>query len=336
MWFYLICLLLVAEQSPPPESPYPEAPLTSQSLGVEQPVNTGRRGEYYYDTKKKRPVQKPFSGVEQPTRVGDDGAYYYTDELQDEPVNTIDGVEQPIDTDSDGGYYYKKEKKKQGSQVKYGPQPTQINADGSYVYDTNIGETKNTFFFRGGVQGSPAITASSGASFDDVYGTDDKLLFSFEYDWKLTSNLFLKLGSGITTTEGQGRFADGSLARERFTFFVFPNTLSVSYKFQIADIQYLTPYVEGGPGYFTFIESRNDGDLFSFDGETTKFGGAFVATAGVGLLISLSKFTSGTSLQTDYGATQSWIDLHYRQVFGLDRRKDFSSNMITGGFAIGF
>ncbi|MCJ8275822.1 MAG: hypothetical protein HRT44_11585 [Bdellovibrionales bacterium] len=93
--------------------------------------------------------------------------------------------------------------------------------------------------------------------------------------------------------------------------------------------KYVVPYIEPGVGYYTFWERRTDG-------ESNSFGGAPVLSAAGGLLISLNSLTSGTELSGDYGATDLWLDLQYRQVFGLDSRKDFSSNMITGGFGIGF
>ncbi len=337
LWLCLFTFLF-SEEPPPSEYPYPERTVAEDSLGVEKPVRRGKNGEYYYSTDKKKKRKNPYSDVEQPSRVGSDGSYYYGNgsDKKSDKIDYYEGVEEPIDQDSRGGYYYSRKKKARESTVKYGPKPAKIEKDGTYIYNMEVGETQNTFYLRGGVLGSPEITASNGSTFDDIYGNSNNFVLAIEYDWILSSNLFLKLGSGFTSTEGQGRFEDGSEAREKFQFYIFPNTLSLAYKLQIGDIQYLTPYIEGGAGYFAFIENRSDGDVFSFNGETTKYGGAFVGTATAGLLISLSKFSNGTSLRTDYGATQSWIDLQYKQVFGLDKRKDFSSNMITGGFAIGF
>ena len=110
---------------------------------------------------------------------------------------------------------------------------------------------------------------------------------------------------------------------------MFPNTLSLSYKAQLWNIQYLTPYFDLGAGYYTFWERRSDD-------KKNSFGGAPVASVAAGLLVSLSIFGSGTGMASDYGIRQTWIDLQYRQVLGLDSKKDFSSNMITGGFAVGF
>ncbi len=338
IWILVFTLLGFAEEEPAAEYPYPQRTLAEDTLNLEQPVRKGKRGEYYYDTSQEKKKKQPYQGIEKPYRVGSDGTYYYDtgDTKKDDDINAYDGVEKPIDRDSRGGYYYKRKKKNRESRARYGPKPAKIETDGTYVYDVDPGKTRNIFYLRGGALGSPKITASSGATFDDVYGSSSNFVLALEYDWLIAENLFLKLGSGFTTTEGKGQFENGRPTIETFQFYIFPNTLTLSYKLQIADIQYLTPYVEAGPGYFSFIEHRSDGDFFAFKGETTKFGGAFVGTATAGLLISLSKFSNGTSLMTDYGATQSWIDIQYKQVFGLDDRKDFSSNMITGGFAIGF
>ena len=332
----------MAEEAPQAEYPYPKGKRGVASFeGVEKPVKKGNRGEYYYDTRDKRKKKGTYEGIEKPYKIGSDGSYYYNDSKpnKDDKVEGYEGVEQPVDRDSRGGYYYSiRNKKKKKANVKYGPKPAKVRHDGTYIYDVEVGETNNTFFFRGGTFGAPEIKSESGATFDDVYGNSNNFVLALEYDWKIAEDLFFKLGSGFTSVEGQGQFAGGGIRqpKEKFQFYIFPNTFTLSYKLQIWNIQYLTPYIEAGPGYFGFIENRSDSDIFKFDGDKTKIGGAFVATATAGLLISMSKFMSGTDLLTEYGATQAWFDLQYKRIIGLDDRKDFSSDMITGGFAIGF
>ena len=342
MFLVAVLLLSVAaiadEQAPQPEYPQPmEREISSEtnSLGVEKHIRADKRGGYYYDTKKKNKSKKPFPGVQQPYKIDSDGAYYYSDEKKKD-ANIYEGVEQPIDSDSDGAYYYKRKKRKPKiPKTIYGEKPAKIEADGSYIYDREMDETRNTFYFRAGVYGPPEIqpVTAGGRDYEEVYGDSSSFVFNVEYDWLLTSNLFLKFGFGLTSVEGQGQFAGGANPgvepRENFTFFIVPTTLSAAYKFQLWDIQYLTPYVEGGAGYFGFVETRSDGDK-------TKFGGAPVLVAAGGLLVSMSKFMQGTSLSTEYGVTQMWLDFQFKQILGLDSRKDFTSNMITGGFAVGF
>jgi hypothetical protein len=306
----------------------------------EQPIRKGKRGTYYYETNRRKKNREIHEGVEKPYKVDSDGVYYYnTDTSSKKEVPA--GVEQPIDQDSSGGYYYSKKKKKKKRKNTYGGQPTTVNEDGSYFYDLESHDVDNVFSLRFGLASPPNFkTSNPDVDYEDVYGSDSKILISLEYDWKLTKQFFVKFASGFTSMQGQGRFASGgnggATPQESFQFFVFPNTFTAVYKFQLYDLQYLTPYVEAGPGYFTFIESRSDGNLFDFNGETTKLGGAFVGAAAAGLLISINKFSQGNSFLADYGASQAWVDLQFKQIFGLDSRKDFTSNMITAGIAIGF
>ncbi len=339
---FVFGFFVFAEDAPEAEYPYPNQPVSSEeSLNLEKPVKKDAQGTYYYGTsEEKKKKKKPYQGIEQPKKVGSDGTYYYGDS-EEAVAEAYEGVEAPMDTDSDGGYYYSRKKKdKPKAKNVYGPKPTRVSADGEYFYRDEPKTAKNTFVLRFGTLSPPEISASNNTSYDQVYGSNSNFLIAFDYDWQLTGDLFLKLGSGFTTSQGKGQFKStenqAREPRETFQFFIFPNTLTVSYKGAIWDSQIFTPYLEGGPGYFTFLEKRSDGDFFSFDGETTKLGGAFVLSAAAGLLISTTKWTAGSGLLSDYGATQSWFDLQFKQIIGLDKRKDFTSSIITAGFAIGF
>lgn len=331
------CLLPIAsfaEEAPEPEFPYPKS--RKQKFDVEAPESVESNGAYQYSTKKKNTAPTVLEGLEQPTGMASDGSYIYEPKADKNPAS-IDGVEKPIDSDDEGGYYYRKDKSSKKDKIRkvIGEKPSTISDDGSYLYDMKIPEAKHVFSFRGGVYGPPDIkpTTVGARSYRDVYSSSSSFVFTADYDWKLFGDVFLKVGSGIISANGRGQFvggANGDLSpREKFQLFMFPNTASLSYRFQLWNIQYLTPYVDGGAGYFTFAEIRSDG-------KNTRFGGAPVLTATAGMLISVSKFQHGSSLQTDYGISQSWIDVQYRQIIGLDSRKDFSSNMISAGFAVGF
>jgi hypothetical protein len=334
----LFSISIFSEEPPPPE--YPQRALSSsEDLGFEKPTRVGRDGAYYYDTKKEKlRTQRNYRGVEQPLSVGDDGTYYYdTNKATRKRLDTLKGIEAPEEIESDGGYYYSRKIKHKKPYKSPGiPQPSKISEDGSYLYDLENGETKNVFYLRAGLASSPSVRAPNGTSFQDVYGESDTFLLSLGYDWKLSRQLVLKFESGLSSSQGQGQFASGidRQPQETFQLYVFPNTLSLNYKVRFSDTQWVTPYIEGGPGYFTFMEVRSDSDLFSFG--DNKFGGAFVASASAGILISTSGWSTGNSLRSDYGATESWVDLQFRQIFGLDSRKDFTSSLITGGIAVGF
>ncbi len=329
----LFCLapLIFSEEPPEPEYPYPKTQKKS-ILDVEQPLRKDNRGAYIYSTEKKTRKRPPIEGVQQPYRIGSDGSYYY-DTTKSEKRPPIEGVEKPIKSDDEGGYYYSPKTNRKTTDHVIGEKPLRIEADGSYVYSSDEDVTQNTFYLRGGVYGPPDIRGSSNSSrgYRDIYTNSSQFVFGLEYDWKLMNEFYVKLGWGFTSAEGSGQFATdvGFAPKERFQFFIFPTTVSLGYKFQIWTVQYVTPYLEAGPGYFGFVENRSDG-------KSTRFGGAPTVTASAGLMISLTKLIGDTNLRSDYGVTQSWLDLQYKQVVGLDSRKDFSSNMITGGFALGF
>jgi hypothetical protein len=318
-----------SETEPEPEYPYPKK--AKSNMEIEKPRVMGADGSYFYEIDENPSNIKTIDGVEAPVKVGPDGSYYYTNESPKQE-NDIEGVEKPIQKNKDGSYSY--DLKKKSPKKIYGEKPDHINSDGSFIYDSKKKSVSNVLYIRGGIYGPPKIKSkSSDLTYADLYPNRASLVFQIEYDWRLGSTFFLKLGSGLTSAQGKGQFVGNTNSeftpKESFQFYIFPTTLSLAYKFQLWDLQYLTPYVDGGVGYFSYLERRSDG-------KKTYFGGAPVLTASAGLLISLSIFQSGSELQNDYGATQSWIDLQYKQVIGLDSRKDFSSNMITVGFAIGF
>ncbi len=325
--------LLIAQTPPPREYPYPPAK-TNDNLNLEKPKSIDKDGSYYYSNDKKQSQPKTIQGVEKPYRVGEDGSYYYDDDSSD-TLHSYKGVEKPVSKDDEGAYYYEDDKKDNKPTVKYGPKPNKVKEDGSYIYNLDIEETTRTLAIRAGVYGPPQIepVSSQGRDFQSVYGDKSAFVFGVDYDWKLFNQVYLKFGTGLTSYKGTGQFTGGANSgiepKENFQFYIIPTTLSFAYKFQLWDIQYLTPYIEGGPGYFGFVETRSDG-------QDTKFGGAAVLTAAGGLLISLTQFQEGTTLYSEYGISQTWIDIQFKQVLGLDSRKDFTSNMITGGFAVGF
>ena len=274
--------------------------------------------------------------MEKPYKVGSDGAYHYRKRTVREKQPHSPFVERPKFVDDEGVYHYSVGRKKKKPKIPEGiKRPDLINKDGSFVYGyKNLPQTNRSLSFLLGVYGPPDIQSSTGGrSYQNMYSDKAEFIFRFEYDWRLFYSFFMKVDCGFTQVSGEGQFANsenrGISAKENFKLYTVPTTLSLSYKLSIYNIQYLTPYVDGGGGYFGLIESRSDG-------RKTRFGGAFVLSFGGGMLISLTKFQSGSSLTNDYGISQSWINLQFRQIIGLDARKNFTSSMITGGFAVGF
>lgn len=230
------------------------------------------------------------------------------------------------------------------------PRPKKINDDGDYIYEAtpakeaiyykvdDLPPIKGAFFFRVGTIGPYDVTGDTGVTYQQMYTTRKSIVLAMEYErylGQLLGKWTVKLSSGLTNESGTGRFSSASYAnltpKEKFNFLILPNTALLNYKFKFSDGQWLTPYVEAGPGYFTFLEYRTDGHEFHF-------GGAGVLAAGGGLLISMSMFDKRASgiMYEDYGVNHIWIDLQFRRYQGLDKQKDFSSNMATAGFGFAF
>lgn len=348
---FLFSIALQAEErAPQGEPPYPEYPQPRPSdsqNSLEKPKAVQSDGTYIYDTEKKVKAPKSRPGVERPERVGTDGSYYYnTDNKYKEPVKRS-GVPQPSDKDDDGTYYYSRDKNKKSNKKRQGIEnPSSIESDGTYVYGDKESEDYNsTFYFNLGALGpfDWQGTTPNSLSYKDVYSTSPNFLLAGGYEWKMfdfLGSFLVRIDSGIMFAEGKGQFNGANNVnqglnlkpKEAFQLYLFPNTFSVVYKFESSPSQYLIPYVSGGLGYYTFWERRTDN-------KKNSFGGATVTTVSGGLLVSLKAFNKlfGTgSIDTEYGISQSWLNLQYRRVIGLDARKDFSSNMFLMGVAFGF
>jgi hypothetical protein len=228
--------------------------------------------------------------------------------------------------------------------------PEKINDDGDYIYKPqssadalyykvdSLPPIKGAFYLRFGTIGPYDITGTSGTTFQQMYSKNSSFVVVAEYE-RYLGNLLgkwtMKFGTGLTSEEGNGRFVSpsnaGEVPDEKFNFVIFPNTALLNYKLKFSDTQIFTPYVEGGAGYFTFIEHRSDG-------EKTRFGGAGVLAASAGLLVSMNLLdrNAASIMYEDYGVNHLWFDLQFRRYQGIDDKKDFSSNMITGGFGFAF
>lgn len=236
--------------------------------------------------------------------------------------STSGAIERPTEIDKDTNDYY------------YKP----VDKDGTIQYELpEMTAIKGAVFLRFGTIGPFDIESDTNdATYKNIYTDSASPLVYIEWEKQLGHFLgkwTLKLGTGVTTENGQGRFANNATEtpREKFLFVVMPNTAMLNYKLRFSDKQFFIPYVEGGAGYFTFVEHRNDG-------EHTAFGGAGVLAAAGGILFSITALDkqSANVMYNDYGIKQLWLDLQFRHNQGLDNKKDFSSNMITGGFGFAF
>lgn len=315
-------LVVEEEEAPPPEPPYPgaeEGQFAADKSAVKnnevpefpRPIKIDDEGTYYYGTKVPLPVPSNRPGITQPKATAADGEYKYS--VDSEPPTPVahPGIEQPVST----------------------------TARGDYLYQVEASPTQGAASFRFGALSPPKLqNKHNGVKFDQIYSDTYLPTLFLDYDWRLFSSfgrLSLKIGSGLTVASGQGRFKDPSRLNETpvesFTFVLFPNQLTAAYKFQFADRQFLVPFVEGGGGYFTYAEIRDDA-------KRPKFGATPVGIAAGGVNILLDWFDpiAIRSLDADYGINHLWLTAEVRQIVGLRSDFDFSSTSVNAGFLVEF
>ena len=231
-------------------------------------------------------------------------------------------IEKPDSISDEGEYYYS----------------TSSQPDAVYYDLTHLPPIKGAVYLRVSRTNAFDLAGEGGATYKQVYGDDPGIGFVFDYEWQLFHLLgkwTVKASTGLTVGNGKGQFASplnaGVQPREKFLLLLSPHTLLLNYKLRFSDTQWFIPYVEGGPGYYTYLERRDDGDK-------TGFGGAPILAAAGGLLISMSLLDRNSAglLYDDYGINHMWFDLQFRRIEGLDKSTDFSSNMISTGFGFAF
>jgi hypothetical protein len=310
-----------AADEAPKEYPFPGAKedgfeiksdSSKEPLVKERPVQIDDDGNYIYSTEPEKPAYKGEAGGERPKRILKNGEYNYNTELKKPKFQNQRGAEKPIEINKQGEYYYLTEKTK----------PT--------------GAAGFTF----GLTTAPVLeNDDTHVTFKKMYSANYVPTVLFNREWKLNSSfghLGLKFVSGVFTSSGIGVFKSNDprrrpddQAQEQFTFIMFPNHLTGIYKFQYSDTQILVPYVEAGPGYFTFAEIRNDSIA-------PKLGGTPVVVAAGGLNILMDSLDRKAiqRLDSDYGVSHIWLDLDARQVVGLNKNFDFTSSIFTLGFSV--
>lgn len=328
---------LWGETPPEPEYPYPkQTPKTSQSVkDLEQPERTDPHGTYYYSTDSVNQDTDFAEGIEKPKKVGRDGTYYYGPLKEDEqPAKNLKGTEQPTKEDKKGAYYYdEKTASKPNRDKLIGEQPTKMEEDGTFFYDEVQQLATRRAALRFGALTAPNISADvdNGLDFEKVYSSDPMFGFMMEFDWLITDDSYVKVATGLTVASGIGQFVNDSelTPRETFQFYLMPNMASYGYRLRVSEDPLFVPYIEGGAGYFTFVESLMEEGRYSF-------GGALVVGATAGLQISITKHSRDPALFAEYGIKQMWLDIQIRQLIGLDERKDFTSQMFNAGLVVGF
>lgn len=237
-------------------------------------------------------------------------------------TKAITPLEKPDSISEEGEYFYSQKS----------------SADAVYYDLDHLPPITGAVYFRIASTSAFDIVGDGGRSYKQVYGENPGVGIVFDYEWQMFHMLgkwTLKASTGFTLGEGAGQFASaGNSAitpKEKFLILLSPHTLLLNYKMRFSDAQWFIPYIEGGPGYFSYIEHRNDGSK-------TGIGGAPVIAAAGGMLISMSLFdrTASGILYDDYGINHMWLDLNFRHNEGLDKDKDFSSNVFSAGFGFAF
>ena len=339
----------VGEEAPPPaEYPYPGA----KEEGIIAPSNEANEAGNSPETAprtaalKNTPqplVQHINEQIERPVKVDvDNGDYYYDTKIPAAAPSQRDADHTPKEI-TDDGYHYGVEQKPATYSNRPGiEKPIEILANGEFKYATEHSATTASGSFRVGFFGPPMLkNANTGTLFTDVYTHDQLPVLFFDYEKPLTKkygHLGLKFGSGLFVASGQGRFAKVDPARraddipqEHYTFFMFPNTLTAQYRFQYKDAQAIVPYIEGGAGYFTFTEFRDDSATPGIGGALTT-----VVAGGVNLLMDWIDPDAIRHLDQDYGINHVFLTLEAREIVGLNTSYDFTSSVFNAGFLFQF
>ena len=316
------------EETPPPaEFPYPGATEPSQPVVPqdESAISSQKTGA------RKKTVPKKFSDVktpaksngylEKPKSINDEGDYVY-ETLSEGAVREY-GEPEPIKFSNMPGR----------------EAPQSISKDGEFRYPVSVSDYTASGSIRFGIMSPPSLkNASNGLTFKDIYGDGmvPALLFDYEYPFtRAIGRLGLKAESGFIASSARGRFKNsarlGELPEERFTFLMIPLQTTVIYRIQFADTQWIVPFVEGGGVYYGIAEMRDDG-------KAPRLGGApaAVAAGGVSILLDWIDPHSIRQLDADYGINHVWLTLQYRQIVGVKKDLDVSTQMATAGFTFDF
>lgn len=317
-------------EPPEPEYPYPNAP------------EVGYKGRNAARTEK----TKKAKSIERPIKQNDEGEYFYNARLEPETFSDNPKTEEPLRTNEFGEYFYETvEPRDQAMRLQnkaHLERPTEMRADGEFHYATEHSPMSASGSFRLGVLSPPKMrNQATGKNFSEIYKDQRLFEFTADYEWRLTSSvgrLGLKFGSGVIATQGIGTFRKlnanrraNDIPQERFQLLTFPNQLTAIYRFQYSDKQMFVPFIEGGGGYFTFAELRDDGG-------GTKFGGAPLGVAAGGIFILLDGFDERAMLRLDdyYGINHVWLAAEFRHFQGVGGNIDFTSDAITSGFMFDF
>lgn len=221
-----------------------------------------------------------------------------------------------------------------------------ISKKGEYQYKVQGSPQNSAASFRFGMASFPNLVNQSGTtSFENIYGEDKKPMLMVDYEWQIFQafgKLGIKVGSGLMLASGNGQFASDNPfndpdngpttdAKEKYNFYMFPNSLAAIYRLDMFNRQWVVPFAEIGVDYLTFIETRDDGD-------DIKFGGAphFHFAVGGSFLLDLLGRDMMTEIDRQYGVNHMWLTAEYRRLESMGADFDFSDDIINGGIMVEF
>lgn len=214
------------------------------------------------------------------------------------------------------------------------PEVVRVTKEGVYYYKRKASPQRSAFSFRAGPFHVANAVNANGIAFDEIYAAGGPIIF-FDYEFQLIQSigkLGLKLGTGIFTTTGNGRFTDdGSEATEQYRFVLLPNNISAIYRAQFWEKQFLVPFAEAGAGYYTFLEVRDDR-------KRTTRGGVPVGQVAFGgsLLLDFLDSAAMVEMDEDHGVNHLYLTAEYRLITSFKEDFDVSNNMFSAGFLFEF
>ena len=130
---------------------------------------------------------------------------------------------------------------------------------------------------------------------------------------------------------GTGVFArDSSASVEPISLLLLPNIAGLVFRFKVWRDQLLTPYIEGGGGYYTFMELVESTSR-------SKFAGTAVGYGVGGLAIDLGYISGDTvaSLDQEWGINKVSLNIEFRVVQGVSPF-NLSYNNISAGLMLDY
>lgn len=286
----------------------------------------------FFTTEESAPMEPPYTGTE-------------NDEFSEEDLSELEVLDEPVRSNAYEGSNPNKWKPFQrvpdeGRLEELSHRGLfKITKKGAYLYDVDRSPQNSAASFKVGTATFPNLYNPQGnVYFDEIYDTNAKPMLFIDYEWQFFrafGKLGIKVGSGLMFASGKGQFENpyqGSKdAEEKYTFFMFPNSLSLVYRMQIFNKQWLVPYGEVGVDYMTFIETRDDG-------EDIKFGGSphFHFAVGGAFLLDLLGRDMMAEVDRQYGINHMWLTAEYRRLESMGGDFDFSDDVINAGIMVEF